>query len=351
MKSFEIVPGWHLQSELGETMHPQTLPLMLAILKFNRLTHAAQEVGMSYRHAWNILSEGESLFGQPLVLKEKGRGATLTELGHALLRFNQRMDARLHPQIESLNTELNVELKRVSADLSPVVKVFASHGFAVSQLANYAKNCQIEMHYHTPVEALLALNEGRCRVAGFHVSVGLPVTKLRESYLKLLDPEKFGILTFVRRTQGWIFAKGRDVASVKQIARDKLRFINREPKSGTRELFDQILQNENLDSTDILGYDQHEFTHSAIAAYVASNMAEVGFGVQTAAEQFNLGFSPVIKEAYLWAFPKSAQNDADICGFIETLKHTELQAKISELAGYSLDNAGDEIDLAAALSL
>jgi len=351
MESFNIVPSWQLQRSSEDCLHPQTLPLLLAITKTGRLTVAAKDVGLSYRHAWNILNNAEALVGRPLVLKEKGRGAELSAVGQALLSFNQRLEARLHPQFESLTTELNVELHRAAAELFPVVKVFASHGFAVAQLPKHAQNCQIEMHYHTPVEALIALNEGRCRVAGFHVSVGMAVDQLRKAYRQLLDPEKFGILRFVRRTQGWIHAEDRPVESAVQIAKEKLRFINREPKSGTRELFDQILKDSQVKSSDILGYENHEFTHSAVAAFIASNMADVGFGVEAAAHRFGLGFSPILEEAYLWAYSLEAEDDPDIKHFIQTLKNQSLIDTVASLPGYSSDQSGEKVSLDWVLSL
>jgi molybdate-binding protein len=39
----------------------------------------------------------------------------------------------------------------------------------------------------------------------------------------------------------------------------------------------------------INGYAQIEFTHAAVAAYVASDMADVSFGFEAAARQFSAG--------------------------------------------------------------
>ena len=72
-----------------------------------------------------------------------------------------------------------------------------------------------------------------------------------------------------------------------------MRFVNRQPGSGTRMLLDLSLRSIGVDPDQINGYATTELTHSAIAAFVASGMADLGFGVQPAAQHFALDFIPV----------------------------------------------------------
>ena len=46
--------------------------------------------------------------------------------------------------------------------------------------------------------------------------------------------------------------------------------------------------------------EQIEFTHAAVAAYVASGMADVSFGVEAAARQFGLDFVRILTEDYFF---------------------------------------------------
>ena len=45
---------------------------------------------------------------------------------------------------------------------------------------------------------------------------------------------------------------------------------------------------------------QMEFTHAAVAAYVASGMADASFGVEAAARQFGLDFIRLLTEDYFF---------------------------------------------------
>lgn len=111
-----IVPNWSFEDTDGRRVHVTLLPLLAAIHKRKKLTAAAQDCDLSYRHAWNILQQAEEFFGSAVILKERGRGARLTPLGEVLLQVHQRIDARLHTQMESLAMELNAEVHKVLSD-------------------------------------------------------------------------------------------------------------------------------------------------------------------------------------------------------------------------------------------
>lgn len=335
-----IIPRWDFENDAGERLHESLLPLLYQINKQGKLTAAAKDCELSYRHAWNILEKSEAFFGKALVIKEKGRGAQLTQLGQKLLWSNQRIDARLHPEMESFATELNVELQSLLANHAPVVRIYASHGYAVALMTQYVRDYQVEIHYHAPHHALIALNEGRCRIAGFHQPIGLEVDVQRRRYQELLDPKRFGIIRFIRRQQGLIHKEGASFNSIQDLKQNDYRFINRQQGSGTRELFEQLLNNAGMSPKDIPGIENQELTHSAVAAYIASGMADVGFGVEAAAKRFGLAFTPIIEEYYLWAYPLEAEQDEDIQAFIATLSNPEYQAQINQLPGYQCEQSG-----------
>ena len=69
-----------------------------------------------------------------------------------------------------------------------------------------------------------------------------------------------------------------------------MRFINRQQGSGTRAYFDYLLAGQRLRPAQIAGYQDEEFTHAAVAATVASGMADAGFGIEAAARQQELDF-------------------------------------------------------------
>ncbi len=344
INNLSIVPNWRLEDLNGQRLHVLFLPLLEQLNKLGKLTKAASECGLSYRHAWNILKEAEQFFGCPVAAMERGRGAQLTELGKVLLQANQRIEARLHTQVESLAMELNSEVHRALSDRIGVLPIYASHGYAVALIPTHLKHYQAELHYHGPSDALRALAAGECKIAGFTLPLHHRLAS-QAQYESLLDPQKIRVRQFITRQQGLILAPSvvGEVKTLADLVSSTLRFINRQPRSGTRELLDQLLAEVGVQGAGIRGYDNHEYTHSAVAAHVATGMAEAGFGVQAAAARFDLGFVPVTEDRYFWAYRADAENDPDIQSFISMLNTASFQTEVNALAGYQCINSGEAI--------
>jgi molybdate transport repressor ModE-like protein len=352
INNLKIVPDWRLQDSKGQTLHSLIVPLLDAVQRTGKLTVAAKQCGLSYRHAWNVLQQAEAIFDQPVTSMERGKGAKLTELGCVLLQSQQRIEARLHTQLESLEMELNGELHRVLSDQIDSLPIYASHGFAVSMVPSFIKQYQVEMHFHGPEDALLALHAGSCKIAGFHLPLHIKIPAQQQRYRNLLSPSRVFVLNFIRRQQGLMVApeKQSTVKTLEDLCKPEIRLINRNPRSGTRELFDHLLKEAGVNSALVRGYENHEYTHSAVAAHVATGMADVGFGVQAAAAKFDLCFVPIVEDTYLWALRKDTENDDDVLAFIETLKSSEFQFAINQLPGYECVNCGNPAKLDDLLS-
>jgi molybdate-binding protein len=119
-----------------------------------------------------------------------------------------------------------------------------------------------------------------------------------------------------------------------------VRFVNRDPDSGTRLLFDQVLAQHRIDAGAINGYEQIEFTHAAVAAYVASDMADVTFGVEAAARQFELDFINLVTEDYFFMCRKQTLELDAVKRLLAMMQDAEFQAAISQLPGYTVSDAG-----------
>ena len=94
-------------------------------------------MGLSYRYAWGMLREAEHLFGQRLLDTGRGRGTALTPLAQKLVWADRRIAARLSPTLDSLASELETELGKVSSRTLRTIRMDASHGFAVAALTAY----------------------------------------------------------------------------------------------------------------------------------------------------------------------------------------------------------------------
>jgi molybdate-binding protein len=190
--------------------------------------------------------------------------------------------------------------------------------------------------------AVVSLASGACDLAGFHVPIGELWSGHWREYAKWLKPRKHVIVRLVTRTQGLIVAKGnpRGIGSLADLARPDVRFVNRQPDSGTRMLLDGLLARQSIDATRIRGYESGEFTHAAIAAFVASGMADVGLGIEPAARQFKLDFVPIVKERYMLACRIEALKQAPVRELIALMQSAAYRQMLDPVAGYAPDQPG-----------
>jgi molybdate transport repressor ModE-like protein len=347
MKRISVEPAWIFKDDSGSRLDPQLFLLISAIHEQGKLTLAAKQVGISYRHSWNILNHWAGFFGCELVHLEKGRGATLSPLGEKLLWAQQRLIARLEPQLKSFASEINLEIQRSLKGVKPLLNIYASFGYAVELLPNFADNYQLNLQYKGVEEALVALNKGECDVAGFHLPVELRNAKYLSTYLRHLRPRAHKVVRFITRRMG-LMVRAKNPLQIKELSDlsdTDIRFINREPNSGTRHLFDELLESEDIPVESIRGIDDIEYTHSAIAAYVAAGMADVGFGVEAAARKFSLEFIPLTTEHYLFVCNNKTLHQEAMQRFLFELRSEAFTDEVKKLAGYTPDLCGEIVNV------
>jgi molybdate transport repressor ModE-like protein len=350
MWRISIHPEWVVAPAGGEPHPlPELLPLLTAIQNSGSIAHAARGTAMSYRRAWGMLRRFESEFGVPLVIKTRGQGTRLSALAEKLLWADRRVAARLSPTLESLSSELEGELEALLAPERASLRINASHGFAVAALVEALgrQNVPVELKYRTSTEAVAALARGECDVAGFHVAEGSFQKSSVAPYLTWLDSRRHVLIHLAHRTQGLFVASGnpKGVGGLEDLARRDLRFVNRQVGSGTRVLLDLLLGRHGIDPTRIVGYENTEFTHAAVAAYIASGMADVGFGLEAAARRFGLDFIPLTRERYFFACESAAVNKALLRQLVTLLRGDEMRAVIDGLPGYDGRLTGAVLEL------
>lgn len=344
MLHIEIEPVWRFRKEGS----PQAAIVMLGILnqirQTGKLTSAAAHANLSYRHVWNLIEQWSAFFGAPLVVRQRGRGTTLTPFGEKLVWAGQRLEARLGPQLQNLAQELASEIKPFLHQEPSVIRVHASHGFAISKLRELLDRLPgmgVDLRYVSNQNSLVSLAQNACDLSGVH----LPRGPLREqnirACLEWLDPKEDRVISLVTREMGLMVKRGNplQIHSLKDLVARKARFVNRDHDSGTRQVFEQLLTLDGIDPAAV-NETQLEFTHAAVAAFVASDMADATFGVEAAARQFGLDFIQLLTEDYFFVCHRAFLETPPMQHLIDLMKGKEFQDAIANLSGYSASHSG-----------
>jgi len=350
--SYSLAPR---RSGGGTSIRNALMDLLLAVREHGSISGAAKATGLSYRHVWGELKRWETELGHTLIVWDKGQPARLSEFGDKLLWAERQAQARLAPQIEALHADLERVFAVAFDDAAHVLVLFASHDDALAALREHAAaqaRLHLDVRFCGSVDAISALNEGRCVMAGFHTPrLPGPGTLAQQAYQHLLQPGRHKLIGFAQRTQGLIVAPRNPLGlrCIADLQRTRARFVNRALGTGTRVLLDELLAQSGIAPAAIEGYATTEPSHAAVAQAVASGAADAGLGIEAAARSRGLEFVPLLKEDYYLVCLKAALEQPPVQALLAVLRGADWHALLAALPGYEPDRCGEVLSLRARL--
>ena len=227
----------------------------------------------------------------------------------------------------------------------PVVVFSGSHDLALEYVS---KSVDAHLTLLTmPVgslNGLVNLRQGLCQVSGAHL--------LDESgeyntpFVRHIFPDQaMDVVTLAHRTQALILAPGNPlgIRSVTDLTREGLRFINRNPGSGTRIWFDAELRRLGISSDAIRGYGQIINTHTGCAESVLAGEADAAICLQASAVQHGLDFIPLFDERYDLILPRT--HESILAPLLDYIQTSSFREDVAALTGYSTAKSGDQITI------
>jgi len=227
----------------------------------------------------------------------------------------------------------------------PAIVFSGSHDLALEKISE-----QISDHITLltlPVgslDGLVNLRQGLCQISGAHL-----LDKNGEyntPFVRHLFPDRtMDLVTLAYRTQGMMLTPGnpKGVRSAADLARAGLRFINRNPGSGTRLWLDGELVRLSILPETIDGYEHVVNTHTECARAIASGGADAALGLQASAQQYNLDFIPLFEERYDLVLPR--EQEGALSPLLEHIQTAAFRRDLNALTGYNTSHSGEQISL------
>ena len=281
--------------------------------------------------------------GEKLVAVPLARGAgVITTMVHAdgLMRIPSL--------IEGLNAgeAAEVELLRPMVDVENTILCTGSHDLAIGVLEDQLKLRHPELKIAATnvgsLGGLLALQRGETHIAGTHLldpdTGDYNIPEIR----RVIPQIPVILLHLAQREQGILVARGnpKAIRTLQDLTRGGIRFVNRQPGSGTRVLLDYELKKLSIDGATIAGYEREEFTHMAVGVAVASGLADAGLGVRAAAQALTLEFIPIASEQYDLLIERRFFESIRGEELLATIRSESFKSAVNALGGYDTAKAG-----------
>ena len=248
-------------------------------------------------------------------------------------------------------SEVDVRLLSPAEKLRNTLVVIGSHDPLLDELADMMhvadKDVFMSSSHVGSMGGIMAIRRGEAHAAGCHL-LDTATGGYNISFIKKYFP-KGGVklVRCVGRQQGMMVAKGNplNIQQFADIAREGMRYVNRQKGSGTRILTDYLCKQADLDADKIYGYDREELTHNSVAVQIASGSADAGMGIYSAAKLYDLDFIPICIEEYDLLIPDHAWDTPQVQQMLAVLKSEAFKEKILSMGGYTVENPGEVIPI------
>jgi putative molybdopterin biosynthesis protein len=234
-----------------------------------------------------------------------------------------------------------------SPSASETLRFTGSHDMVLNELARVFFDRQVdsvhlELVFVGSLGGLIALAEGKADLAGCHLWDAESDTYNLPFIQRLLPGKDVTVVTLAHRRIGLMLPAGnpKDIHALSDLAQTGVRFVNRQPGSGTRVWLDASLANLRVPTQQINGYTDERLTHSDVARAVAEGQADVGLGLETAADAYGLDFIYLNEEQYDLVFLNEVAQRLDVQAFIAWLQSDTAKQFIGQHPGYDSQYSG-----------
>ncbi len=284
---------------------------------------------------------GERTIAAPL---SRGAG-TLTSLVRAdgLVRIPRFLEG------VNAGERVTVHLYRAPYEIEHTLLAIGSHDLLLDLLAQTlaegADPRRLVSAHAGSLGGLTALARGEAHLAGSHL-LDPETGEYNLSYIRRYLPETpVRVVTLTRREQGFIVAPGNPqrITGLADLTRPDVVYVNRQRGAGTRVLLDYGLAQAGITAEQVQGYTREEVTHLAVAAAVATGLADCGLGIRGAAAALGLDFVPYTWERYDLIIPRAYWESKLLAPLRDVLHSPGFRQAAAALPGYDPTDMGDEI--------
>jgi excisionase family DNA binding protein len=238
------------------------------------------------------------------------------------------------------------EARRKSKQIEGALLASGSNDPILDILKTYIRKAYPEFYIFSAntgsTDGLKALNQGYTDIAWSHLldpKSGQYNIPFLSTYLPNL---KAVVINLFNRDLGFLVAPGNplNIHGFKDLAKPKIRFINRQKGSGTRVLLDHHLRELKIPASSIKGYGNEVYTHFEVGLSILAKETDVGLATGSVSKLLGLSFIPLTQESFDMLLDQSTFFERGVQAFIEILNSKEFRSRVENLGSYDFKNSG-----------
>ncbi|HBD08233.1 MAG TPA: XRE family transcriptional regulator [Syntrophobacteraceae bacterium] len=243
-------------------------------------------------------------------------------------------------QVQLLQRTGHLERKIVLLGCDPAFAILAGHA------SRWSADATVHCRFASSHLAMERLATGYAHIAGTHLHNPTTMESNVALAKKILTGTNAMVVAFSFFEEGLMVAPGNpcQIRTVADLAREEIRFVNREPGAALRILLDEHLARAGLTGECIRGYQKLVASHNQCAQMVAFNMADAALGLRAVAAAHGLDFVTMEAVRCDMVIPYDFLDLPAIKVLLDVLQTRSLREELSALPGYESTCTGKVVD-------
>lgn len=179
-----------------------------------------------------------------------------------------------------------------------------------------------------------------CLAAGLHIPSAKFADWNVEPVRETLGREPVVLVEWAKRTRGLMYRRDakRVIESLADIG--KMRFQSRQPEAGSELVLAALLEQDGMTRSDLNTIGAVERSEADLAMAIAAGRADIGLGIEAAARQFQLEFTPLVVERFDLLVWRKCYFDPPFQKFVRFCGGESFRERAEALGGYDCSEFG-----------
>lgn len=195
-------------------------------------------------------------------------------------------------------------------------------------------------------DGLERLAQGQAMLAGLHIKNPNDAGYNVETIGREIPFPDIVAIRFAERAQGLLVAPGNplSISGLEDLAVRQPRILLRPDGTGSRSLFDALVEAQGLDARALNTLSGEAQTEGDLATLIAEGAADCGLGIAAVAGRHGLDFVPLdVQESFDLVMRRRDYFEPPVQKLLAFLRGEAFRSRAESLGGYDLQNLGEVI--------